>query len=177
MNEAVAVSKTFLSESEESFFSYFPWWAASEQRTIVFTANVTFNSIFFYAKANDFPQFYTTEFQDRNDIIAIKPNQYKITDGFFIRVRPDFALYDLISNRQYIFDFYAFSMPLTTPNGGRFIDIYYNESQMGYANGSSNFYRHYLIDRNATVTVLVEPIIGNPAILAKVSTDPSYPHS
>lgn len=46
---------------EEIKFSYFPWWSASEDRTIVFTANVTFNNIFFYAKANDFPQFYTTE--------------------------------------------------------------------------------------------------------------------
>jgi hypothetical protein len=89
--------------------SYFPWWAASEDRTIVFTANVTFNSIFFYAKANDFPQFYTTEYQDQNDIIAIPSSAYRVTDGFFIRVRPDFAMYDLISQREYIFDFLAFS--------------------------------------------------------------------
>lgn len=72
-------------------------------------ADVVFNNIFFFAKPNDFPQFYTTELQDKNDIIAISSSQYKIQDTYYIRVRPDFALYDLISSREYIFNFIAFS--------------------------------------------------------------------
>lgn len=46
---------------------------------------------------------------------------------------------------------------------------------MGFANGSSNFYRHYLIDKNSTLNITVEPIIGDPALLIKVSNDPAYP--
>lgn len=109
LNESKPYSKTFYTETEEIKFSFTPWWSASEDRTIVLTANVIFNNIFFYAKANDFPQFYTTEYQDVSDIIAIPSSAYSIKDSFFIRVRPDFALYDLISQREYIFDFIAFS--------------------------------------------------------------------
>ena len=95
--ESTAVSVTYKQEYEESFFSFAPWWAASENRTIVLLADVWFNNIFFYAKLNDFPQFYTTELQDVWDVIALDPSQYKVSDGLYIRTRPDFALYDMIS--------------------------------------------------------------------------------
>ena len=71
LNDSSPVPVTYLQEYEESFFSYFPWWADSESRTIVLVADVIFNNIFFYAKPNDFPQFYTTDLQDRDNIIAI----------------------------------------------------------------------------------------------------------
>lgn len=48
---------------------------------------------------------------------------------------------------------------------------------MGYANASSNFYRHYVIDRVATMNITVVPIIGNPALLIRVANGPSYPIS
>ena len=71
LNDSVPVPMQFLTEREEAFFSYAPWWSHSENRTVVITAEVIFNSIFFYTKANDFPQYYTTELQDVGDIIAI----------------------------------------------------------------------------------------------------------
>jgi hypothetical protein len=42
-------------------------------------------------------------------VIAISPAKYKLSDSFYIRTRPDFALYDLISKREYIFNFVAFA--------------------------------------------------------------------
>lgn len=109
LSDGTFVPVTFLQEYEEDFFSFSPWWADFENRTIVLAADVIFNTIFFYAAANNYPEFYLTNLQDTNDVIAIPPGSYQISDSYFIRVRPDFALYDLISNRQYIFDFIAFS--------------------------------------------------------------------
>jgi hypothetical protein len=65
----------------------------------------------------------------------------------------------------------------TRVDGGRFIDLYCNEPLLGYANGSSNFYRHYLIDKNATLNLTVQTIQGNPAILVKVDNEAAYPQS
>lgn len=58
-----------------------------------------FNNVFFYMQVNDFPNFYRTEWNDRNDTIAINPTDhgYGLNNGYFVRARPDFALYDLIS--------------------------------------------------------------------------------
>ena len=175
--ESTAVSVTYKQEYEESFFSFAPWWAASENRTIVLLADVWFNNIFFYAKLNDFPQFYSTELQDVWDVIALGPNQYKVSDGLYIRTRPDFALYDMISQRQYIFDFYAFSQPSTGPTAQRFIDLQCGESLLNYANGTSNYYRHYLIDQNATLNLTVQVVMGNPSIVLKLAKAPQYPTS
>jgi hypothetical protein len=68
---------------------------------MVFFANVIFNNVFFYMQVNDFPQYYLTEWQDKNDTIAIYPGQYGYSrdNWYFIRARPEFALYDLISQR------------------------------------------------------------------------------
>lgn len=65
----------------------------------------------------------------------------------------------------------------TAVDAGKFSDLYCNESQLGYANGSSNFYRHYLIDKNSTLNITVTAIQGNPSILIKLANDPSYPVS
>lgn len=51
----------FNDEAEEKFFSFRPWWAGFENRTMVVFAEVIFNKVFFYMKFNDFPQFYTSE--------------------------------------------------------------------------------------------------------------------
>lgn len=91
----------FTSETQEEFFSFMPWWSGQENRSFVMFAQVIFNKVFFYMKYNDFPQFYTTEWQDNNDLIALNPwdRNYNRKFGYFVRVRPDFALYDLISKR------------------------------------------------------------------------------
>lgn len=46
-----------------------------------------------------------------------------MTDTIYVRARPDFALYDLISSREYIFNFIAFSQVWTTPENGKVIDL------------------------------------------------------
>lgn len=62
-------------------------------------------------QVNDFPNFYLTDWQDKDDVIAVNPWDpgYGLSNGYFLRARPDFALYDLISQRQYIFNMYAIS--------------------------------------------------------------------
>ena len=126
---------------------------------------------------NDFPQAFTTDLQDQQDVISIAPSQYKLTDGFYIRTRPDFALYDLISKREYIFNFVAFAQAFTGPTSNRLIDLQIGDAQYGFANSSSNFYRHFLIDKNSTLNVTIEPLIGNPVILVKFSNVPGFPVS
>ena len=133
LNESQALSIMYLQESQESLLSFTPWWSAAEQRYVVLYADVTFNKIFFYAQKNDFPQFYTTDLTDKNDIVSINPSKYTVKDTYYIRTRPEFAMYDLISKREYIFNFYAFSLMQTRRDSGLFIDLHVNESQMGYA--------------------------------------------
>ena len=48
---------------------------------------------------------------------------------------------------------------------------------IGYANGSANYYRHFLIDQSATLNLTVRSIMGNPSIVVKLSTTPAYPTS
>jgi hypothetical protein len=90
-----------------------------------------------------------------------------------VRVRPDFALYDLISQRQYIFNFYAISQLPNTMH----IDLHHNETVFGYANASTVYYRHYMLERNATYNLTVIPIIGNPAVYIKVDNIVNFPRS
>jgi hypothetical protein len=59
-----------------------------------------------------------------------------------------------------------------------YIDLHPNEKAiLGHANGTSVNYRHYIIDRNGTFNFTVIPVIGNPALLVKVSDVPVKPKS
>jgi len=60
---------------------------------------------------NDYPKHFLTSMHDQNDVIAIYGNNpyYHNSGQYFVRLRPDFKLYDLISQRQYIYNMYAFS--------------------------------------------------------------------
>ena len=81
-----------------------------------------FNHIFFYLEHNAYPRHYLESIHDTDDFLIFTPKDKKNyhTDGsYFIRVRPDFAMYDLISDRQYIYNFFALTMP-----DQEFIDIY-----------------------------------------------------
>ena len=83
------------------FYSYKPWWSMQENRTIVFIADTIFNKVFFYAMWNNYPKHFLTSMHDVNDVIAIyggNPN-YHNNGEYYIRLRPDFKLYDLISQR------------------------------------------------------------------------------
>jgi hypothetical protein len=52
-----------------------------------------------------------------------------------------------------------------------------NERSLGYANASSVFYKHFIIENTATYNFSVIPIIGDPAILLKLSNSPIFPVS
>lgn len=74
-------------------------------------ADVIFNRVFFYSAWNEFPKHFATTKHDFNDTIVYYGDdpQYKLRGTYYIRLRPDFSLYDLISKRQYIYNMYTFS--------------------------------------------------------------------
>jgi hypothetical protein len=91
---------TLQTEDETGFYSFTPWWTGKENRTVVFFADVVFNKVFFYAKWNNYPQHFLTTLHDQKDVVAVygNDNDYNWRGGrYFIRLRPDFALYDIIS--------------------------------------------------------------------------------
>jgi hypothetical protein len=48
ITDSIAYYNYMTTEFQESFYSFSPWWAGYENRTIVFFAEVFFNNIFFY---------------------------------------------------------------------------------------------------------------------------------
>lgn len=156
-----------VNEQQESFYSYTPWWSGADNRTMVFFASVIFNKVLFYIDVNDYPMWFESGWSDWQDMAAIYPwdPHYGRTDSYFMRVRPDYALYDLISQKQYIFNFYAFSQQ----QNNTWIDLQCNENITGFANQSTTFYRHYNLQYDATYIFTVTPVIGNPTLLLAVS--------
>lgn len=61
LSDGVPIFQNYSSEVSEGFFSFYPWWPASENRTMVFVGDVFTNPIFFFVQKNDFPLFYLTE--------------------------------------------------------------------------------------------------------------------
>lgn len=95
--------------------------------------------MYFYSDWNNFPQHFLTAYKDQQDTITIYGNEekYHWTGGrYFIRLRPDFALFDLISQREYIFNMNMFSMtPPTTNDTVRDYEIMLLDREyMGFAN-------------------------------------------
>jgi hypothetical protein len=86
-------------ETGEAYYSFQPWWADYENRTIIFFSDTIFNNIYFFASVADYPIYYDSQWQDFRDIISIKPSDpgYDISNTYYIRIRPDFQLQDLIS--------------------------------------------------------------------------------
>ena len=113
LNESQPYFVEYLQEYQETFFSFTPWWSLSENRTLVLAADVIFNSVFFYAAADDYPLAYNS-IVDQDNVIAVDADDYDLSMTFYTMIRPDFALYDLVSQRQYIFYFIAFSQVMTT---------------------------------------------------------------
>jgi len=162
------------SEYEQDFYSYRPWWPGSEPREMLFLAQMVFNKIYFYLEHNQYPQQYLTNHTDVDDMIIVDEASpvFSRTGAYFIRCRPDFALYDLISERQYIYNFYAISQPTA-----EFIDLQSNNLTGGFANNTHVFYRHYITGREATITVTVTPIVGNPDVYVTLNNEESMPRS
>lgn len=73
LRDSIAYPNMYMNEFQESFYSFTPWWAGYENRSMIFFGEVIFNKIFFYLSANDYPMFYLTEYKDQNDIIVLNP--------------------------------------------------------------------------------------------------------
>lgn len=108
-------------EYDEKLFSFHPWWSDRENRTVIFFADMIANKVFFYTKYNNYPKHFATSIKDINDTVAIYGNDKNHYNNgtYYTRLRPDFALADMIADRQYIFNMYAFSMaPQSTETSG-----------------------------------------------------------
>ena len=46
---------------------------------------------------------------------------------------------------------------------------------MGYANGTAQFYRYFILNKTWTIDITVSPLQGNPRLLVKVSDTPVFP--
>ena len=98
---------------------------------------------------------------------------YHASGTYYIRLRPDFGLYDLISERRYIYDMYAFSQ---TPAGaGGRVRAWQNmelgEGYLGFSNNTSyQDYRYMQLDSKATyeINVVRVPYMGSPIFYVRV---------
>lgn len=114
---------------------------------------------------NDYPKHFLTTKHDVNETIAIYGSDpdYHFDGDYYIRLRPDFALYDLMSEREYIFNMYAFSQP--PANGGEvrngFQLLELGVSQIGYSNQSYyQDYKYLIADMTATFNLTLKRIPG-----------------
>jgi hypothetical protein len=83
-------------------------------------ADVVLNNILFYASYNTYPETFKTPYNSvNNSILIYGSNQEYVPGGsIYIRLRPNFGLYDLIAKREYIFFLNAFSQaPASNING------------------------------------------------------------
>lgn len=112
LGEALFVSEVLADEYQERLYSYKPWWSGQENRTAIFLADMIANKVFFYAQWNTYPKHFATSLHDWKDTISIYGDApaHHNNGTYYIRLRPDFSLADLLSQRQYIYNMYAFSM-------------------------------------------------------------------
>jgi hypothetical protein len=122
-------------------YSYAPWWGAQENRTVVLLADVIQNKLIFYARWNVYPKHFLTALHAHENTIAVYGDspQYHSDGKYFVRVRPDFVLADLISGREYMYNMYLFSQ---TPNGEQdrarqFEIMELGQSYLGFSNRTS----------------------------------------
>ena len=119
-------------EKETRFYMYRPWWTGREKRSVVFIADMVFNKVFFFASWNHYPVHFRDSLHDKDDLIAIFPEDkdYHSRGGeYYIRLRPDFALYDMYSSRKYIFNMYAFAQAEYANNDEK--ENYYETMELG----------------------------------------------
>jgi len=171
-------------EYSEGFYSYSPWWSGSENRTIVFLADVIFNNVFLYADWNRYPKHFITTKHDVNDTIAIYGGDeyYRDHGTYFIRLRPDFALYDLLSDREYIYRLYFFSQTPASQEddyAAAYETLDLGREVLGFSNASRyQDYRYFLVDMKASFNVTVKrlPGYGKPYFYVKViDSDNGFP--
>ena len=71
LGDGQVLPQVLVNEEDEGFYSFQPWWSKSENRTVVFLADMIFNKVFFYAQWNDYPKHYLTSLHDKDDIICV----------------------------------------------------------------------------------------------------------
>lgn len=74
-------------------------------------ANRVFNNINLFASADSFPLPSLSTWNGVNNTIVINYNDpsFSRESIFYIKIVPNFALYDLLSNRQFIYNLITFS--------------------------------------------------------------------
>lgn len=162
-------------EFEESLLKYQTWWSKSENRTVVFLADIVSNDIFFYTQFDTFPAHFKTSMHDVNDTISIQGNdpEYSVGGSYYIRVRPDFGVYDLMAKREYIFYMWAFSQaPTSTIDRSYGYDVLQlGQERIGFVN--QTFYQDYIFHQvdmgaNYTITLQRVPGMGEPVFYVKM---------
>ena len=116
----------FKNEWAQLFTSFQPHWSMHEDRTVVFLADSYTNDVTFYFAVDDYPLIYQTDLIARNEMYSIEPGQpsYTLADGhrgnYYIRIRPNYSLSDIVVDDPYEFDFVVFSQPF----GNGLTDLY-----------------------------------------------------
>lgn len=106
-----------------------------------------------------------------------KPDEFAFSreNTIFTRVRPDFHLYDLVSDRESIYTFYAFRQRTDLD----YIPLQLNEPVIGYAEpGQNTFYRYFIVSATGSYTISLDAKVGSPELLVRVGgDDPMKPTS
>ena len=133
--EREPVHVIFENEWATLFASYKPWWSMHEDRTVVFLAESFENDVTFYFAVDDYPLIYQTDLIAKNEMFSLAPEarEYTLGNGhfgtYYIRIRPAYALSDVIVDDPYEFNFHAFSQPA----GNGIADLYAGQTLVGAA--------------------------------------------
>lgn len=140
---------------------------------VILAAKVTFGKLYFYADIDKYPRHYLDSLEDQNNIIAIDPSEYTFDreSTVFTRLRSDFALYDLVSDRETIFDFYAFRQRVDND----FIALQLRDPTLGYSKKDKNAnFRYFIVSATASYTFKIETIVGEPTLLIKMGSEVEF---
>ena len=170
-------------ERDDRFYSFEPWWTARENRTVVFLADVVFNKIYFYSMWQRYPRSFLADRHDVDDLIAIYgDHEHHHSNGrYYIRLRPDFALSALITDRRYIYNMYAFSQAPAANFDEReaeFETLELGVEQLGFVNGTRfQDYRYFQVDMDAIYKITVRrlPGRGEPLFYIKIMDADGWP--
>ena len=140
-------------------------------------ADSPFNNVIFYVDVDDYPKSYQTDWMARDGMFSLhpwNPGYNREEDGkfgtFYIRVRPDYNLADLVVDSKINFSylFRAFSQV----SGNAVTDLYAGMNIAGVAyEGQSSTYRHFITDVNHTIRVTLKRISGKgfPKLMVKLA--------
>ena len=143
----------------------------------MFIGDVLINKIYLLAAYNKYPTNLIGAMSDTNDTVAFYGSTEPDTDhtfgDYYLRALPDFALYDLISSRQFIFNLFSFSMAPASDqsysNGYDILEL--DQEKLGFTNGSLyQDYHYYQQTNDATYDITLRrlPGMGKPVFFIKI---------